>query len=95
MVDERYVITEKEKENVLKNYIVNNKIIKIPRAEKKKIIILQYLLLKFQINNRYTEKQVNEILKNMNEDFVSLRRYLIQYGFMNREDDGSAYWVNE
>ena len=95
MVDERYVITEKEKENVLKNYIVNDKIIKIPRAEKKKIIILQYLLQKFQINKRYTEKQVNEIIKNMHEDFVSLRRYLIQYGFMDREDNGSAYWVND
>lgn len=95
MVDERYVITEKDKETVIKNYIVNDKIIKIPRAEKKKIIILQYLLLKFQTNKRYTEKQVNEIIKNMNEDFVSLRRYLIQYGFMDREDDGSAYWVNE
>ena len=95
MVDERYVITEKEKENVLKNYIVKDKIIKIPRAEKKKIIILQYLLLKFQRNKRYTEKEVNEIIKNLHEDFVSLRRYLIQYGFMDREDNGSAYWVKE
>ena len=95
MVDERYVITEKEKENVLKNYIVEDKIIKIPRAEKKKIIILQYLLQKFQRNKRYTEKEVNEIIKNIHEDFVSLRRYLIQYGFMDREDNGSAYWVKE
>ena len=95
MVDERYTITQIEKENVLKNYIINDKIIKIPRAEKKKIIILQYILQKFQHNKKYTETQVNEILKQMNEDFASLRRYLIQYGFMDREDNGNAYWVND
>lgn len=95
MVDERYVTTEKEKEDIIKNYIKNDKLIKIPRAEKKKIIILQYLLQKFERNKRYTEKEVNEIIKPMHEDFASLRRYLIQYGFMDREDNCSAYWVND
>lgn len=95
MVDERYVTTEIEKENILKIYIVNDRIIKIPRAEKKKIVILQYLLQKFQHNKKYTETEVNEIIKFMHEDYAALRRYLIQYGFMDREDNGSAYWVND
>lgn len=95
MVDDRYAITEQEKENIIKNYIKNNKIINIPRAEKKKIIILQYLLQKFQRNKRYTEKEVNEIIKSMHEDFATLRRYLIEYGFMARENNGSIYWVND
>ncbi len=95
MVDERYTITEQEKENIIKNYIKNDKIINIPRAEKKKIIILKYLLQKFQRNKRYTEKEVNEIIKSMNEDFATLRRYLIEYGFMARENNGSIYWVND
>ncbi|MGH4126239.1 MAG: DUF2087 domain-containing protein [Clostridium sp.] len=95
MIDERYVITEKEKENILKNYIVNDKIIKIPRAEKKKIVILQCLLQKFQKNKRYTENEVNETIKSMHDDYAALRRYLIEYGFMDREDNGSAYWVND
>ncbi|HDR8220879.1 TPA: DUF2087 domain-containing protein, partial [Bacillus cereus] len=25
--------------------------------------------------------------------FVTLRRYLIEYGFLDRTDDGSQYWV--
>lgn len=95
MVDERYAITEQEKENIIKNYIKNDKIINIPRAEKKKIIILQYLLQKFQRNKRYTEKEVNEVIKSMHEDFATLRRYLIEYGFMARENNGSIYWVND
>ena len=95
MVDERYAITEIEKENVLKNYIINDKIINLPRSEKKKIILLQYLLQRFQKNKRYTEKEVNEIIKPIHEDFAALRRYLIQYGFMSREDNCSDYWVND
>ena len=95
MVDERYAITEKEKENVIKNYIKNDKIVNIPRSEKKKIIILQYLLQKFQHNKKYTEAEVNEIIKQMHEDYASLRRYLIQYGFMARENNGSIYWIND
>jgi len=95
MVDERYAITEQEKENIIKNYIKNDKIINIPRAEKKKIIILQYLLQKFERNKRYTEKEVNEVIKSMHEDFATLRRYLIEYGFMARENNGSIYWVND
>lgn len=93
MLDEPYAITEIEKENILKNYIVNDKIIKIPRAEKKKMVILKYLSQKFQKNKRYTEKEVNEIIKSIHEDYAALRRYLIQYGFMDREDNGSAYWI--
>jgi hypothetical protein len=95
MVDERYSVTEQEKENIIKNYIKNDEIINIPRAEKKKIIILQYLLQKFQRNRRYTEKEVNEIISSMHEDFATLRRYLIEYGFMDREDNGSTYWLND
>jgi len=95
MVDARYLTTEREKETIIKNHIKNGKILNIPRAEKKKIIILQYLLQKFQQNKRYTEKEVNEIIKPMHEDFACLRRYLIEYGFMGREDDCSAYWVKD
>lgn len=95
MVDERYVITEKERENIIKNHIKNNRIVNIPRAEKKKIVILQYLMQRFENNKKYSETEVNEIIKQMHEDFAALRRYLIQYGFMAREDDGSSYWIND
>jgi hypothetical protein len=95
MVDERYAITEKERENVIKNCIKNDKIVNIPRSEKKKIIILKYLSQKFQHNKKYTETEVNETIKQMHEDFAALRRYLIQYGFMDREDNGSSYWLND
>ncbi len=33
------------------------------------------------------------ILKPIYHDYVMIRRYLIEYGFLDRHRDGSAYWV--
>ncbi|WP_017585540.1 DUF2087 domain-containing protein [Nocardiopsis ganjiahuensis] len=39
----------------------------------------------------YTEKQVNAALRSCCEDFSAMRRYLVEEGFLDREDDGSRY----
>jgi len=62
MVDDRYVITEAEREKVLKNYIKDGKVTAFPSKEKKKIIILQYIIKRFEANKKYSEKEVNEII---------------------------------
>jgi len=36
---------------------------------------------------------VNEIIKSLIDDYVTVRRYLIEYGFMDRNKDGSEYRV--
>lgn len=93
MVDDRYVITQEEREKVLKNHMEEGKVKAFPSKEKKKLIILQYIIERFEGNKTYTEKEVNEIIKGIIEDFVTVRRYLIQYGFMDRKKDGSEYWI--
>ncbi|EOD00403.1 DUF2087 domain-containing protein [Caldisalinibacter kiritimatiensis] len=93
MVDERYAITEKEREKILKNYFKNGKLSNLPRKEKRKIIVFQYIIKQFDSNKKYTEKEVNHILKKIYDDYVTIRRYLIEYGFMERSDDCSQYWV--
>ncbi len=97
-VDERYSIEEKEREKVLATYFKNGLdggIDTIPSKEKKKLILLQHILKRFDMSKRYREKEVNEILITVNADFVSLRRHLIEYGFMERSNDGSEYWVKK
>jgi len=93
MVDDRYVITQEEREKVLKNYLDDGRVKAFPSKEKKKLIILQYIIEKFERNKTYTEKEINDIIKGTIEDFVTVRRYLIQYGFMDRKRDGSEYWL--
>ena len=96
MVDERFAITQEEREEVLNRYFSpDNKLLikSFPAKEKRKIIILQKIMDDFTINKDYTEKEVNAILKQYYDDFVSIRRYLVQYGFMDRNGDGTKYWV--
>lgn len=95
MVDERFAITESEKEGIVKKYFRggNGPLERIPLKEKRKIVVLQHIMLRFTPGRRYTEKEINEELKTVYADFVTLRRLLIEYGFMDRERDCSAYWV--
>lgn len=95
-VDDRYNITQKERETVVKNYMDENGALKtFPSKEKKKIIILSEITKSFTKDIKYSEKQVNRILERMYEDYVTIRRSLIEYGFLDRTDDGREYWVKE
>ena len=62
--------------------------------EKNKIFILETILQQFEKGEIYTEKEINNILKQIyDEDYVSIRRSLIDYGLMAREGGGKEYWV--
>lgn len=98
MIDERYAITEKERDSVIKTYFDSENQFKLksfPSREKKKIIVLGQLMKQFDNKTYYSETQVNDILRENYEDYVTIRRYLIEYGFMERENDGSKYWVSK
>ena len=43
---------------------------------------------KYRPETDYTEKQVNAVLADIYDDYVTIRRYLIEYGFMDRTRDG-------
>jgi len=95
-VDERYAITQAEKEEVLSRYFgLDGKLLikGFPAKEKRKIIIMQKIIADFEASKRYSEKAVNEILKRYYDDYVSVRRCMIQYGFLDRNGDGTQYWV--
>lgn len=97
-MSEKYGITAEEKEKVLDIYFkgdFSNVIEVFPSKEKKKIIILEHIVTRFEQNQTYSESEVNEILKKIYHDYVSIRRYLIEYSFFNRSKDGSLYWIKE
>lgn len=93
MYIDKYKISEEEIKKVLNIYFKEERLIQIPKKEKKRVIILLYISRKFQKNTYYTEKEVNEILKGVFEDFVMIRRYLIDYKLLNRNKEGTKYWV--
>ncbi len=96
MVDERYVITEKESKKIMEDVFESLEPLKLKifsSKEKKKIVILRTIIQKFEKNKQYAEKEVNEILKSIYEDYVIIRRYLIEYGYMDRTKDCKIYWL--
>ena len=97
-IDTRYAITQAEKADVLSRYFDakgQSLIRRFPAREKKKIIVMQRLMDNFQTGRDYTEKEVSETIKQYFDDFESVRRALIQYGFMDRTADGVRYWVKQ
>lgn len=93
MVDDCYSITEGERKKTLASYMDSTGRLKLfPAKEKKKIIVLREIIKNFKTDIVYTEKEIDRILKRIyEEDYASIRRALIEYGFMDRTADCSAY----
>jgi DNA-binding transcriptional ArsR family regulator len=75
---------------VLKTFFEGERLIQFPASDKKMQVIIKWLADRFEADRRYTEKEVNEILSRYNPDYATLRRQLIEYGFMQREK--GIYW---
>jgi hypothetical protein len=96
MVDDRYNITKEESEKILKKYFpegIDGPLKTFPLKEKYKLIILREISKRFESERTYNEKEINQILEAIYHDYVTLRRYLIEYGFLDRKPDGSQYWL--
>ena len=95
MVDERYMTDEKEKKKIIETFFssIEPLVLKsFSSKEKKKLVILRTIAEQFDPTLRYSEIEISAILSAIYPDYATLRRYLIEYGFMARTVDGSAYW---
>ncbi|GIP37167.1 hypothetical protein J31TS4_04470 [Paenibacillus sp. J31TS4] len=98
IVDDRYNLTEDENEELLRKFFpegVDGTLAKFPHKQKHKLVVLRQLAQRFETGRTYPEQEVNAILEQAYPDYVTVRRYLIDYGFLDREEDGSAYWRKE
>jgi DNA-binding transcriptional ArsR family regulator len=92
------VDTEAWENKVLKNYLevdidstnIVQRLKEIPASRKKRLVILKWLANKFDLGINYSEREVNDILKLYHPDYATLRRELIGYQLMQR--DNGVYW---
>lgn len=90
-------IKQEERLNTYKSSLISiDPIIlrQFPSKERRKYILLQLIITKFESGKLYKENEINAILRPMYEDFVALRRALIDYKFLSRAKDGSTYEVS-
>lgn len=102
--------TNKPVPNVLKRVLIANSVPKLegvdkffkdgylthlPMAGPTRIELLEKLSRRlFVVDEKLSEAQVNRLLRTVTSDIPTLRRALIDFGFLDRAHDGSVYWLN-
>ena len=75
---------------VLRTFVERGKLRAIPAQRKKRLVILEWLVLQFKPGRRYAETEVNGILSRYHEDYCTLRRELVMARLLEREQ--GVYW---
>lgn len=76
---------ESDEQRVLSDFFDGDRLRTIPAQRKKRVVVLQYLLRRFERGRAYTEREVNDLLGQAHEDVATLRRELVMYGLMQRD----------
>ena len=80
---------EPSEARVLKSFVVDGRLVKIPESHAKREVVLRWVLDQLE-DKRYREREISDILKRYHEDYATLRRELINHQMMKRE--GGIYW---
>ena len=66
-----------------------------PKKHYDKVLVLEYLIEKFNDSRTYTESEINAVLKSHHtfSDWPLLRRELVDRGYMQRDKNGYEYKV--
>jgi len=81
---------EKYKNEVLSHFFKYGKLTQIPTQRKKREIVLWEIAKQFAPGQKYAEKEVNEIIHRFHDDHCTIRRELVAFGILAREN--GAYW---
>ncbi len=74
----------------LRPFVRDGMLTKIPRKQAKREVLLDWLAQSFEPGRHYSERQVNDALRTVHPDFATLRRLLVDEGFLDR--DAESYW---
>lgn len=77
---------EQYRNKVLENFFEYGKLKSIPVQRKKKLIVLEEILKAFEKGKEYTEREVNIIIADFNDDFCTIRRDMISEKMLTRKD---------
>ena len=81
-------------EEIKVKYFKEGKLMTIPKKEKNKILVLQVVLEMLKDKSlEFTEKELNEAIKEIYSDYSIIRRYLVDYKFLERDNYGRMYKI--
>lgn len=90
-------LTDNEIQSIWESYVYDDSkfILIYPSKRKKQWAILYVISKDFNMHQTYSQKEVDAVLKSYHEDYVRLRRDLIDFKFFIRTKDGSIYEKQE
>ena len=83
------------KEENISRFMKNGKIMVLSKKQKNNMEIFEFIYAHLKSHSEmYTEKELNEKIKELYDDFATMRRYLVDYKFVIRDDYGKSYQLN-
>ena len=79
-----------ETAKVLRSFVRDGRITSLPTSMAKKRILLDVICQVFEPGQRFSEREVNLRLRRWHDDVASLRRWLVDLGYLDR--DAGQYW---
>lgn len=82
---------QKERDEIYRKKVIDaffeyGKLKSIPSQRKKERIVLEEIAKSFEPGREYTEREVNIIIADFNDDFCTIRRDMISEGILTREN---------
>ena len=74
----------------LRVFMRDGRLAQIPVRRAKRLLLLDCISQSFEPGRRYSEAEVNALLRALHDDHAALRRYLVDEDFLSREN--GYYW---
>lgn len=84
------VAASEDEEAVLRTFFRDGRLTEIPAKASKRRVVLERIALEFEPGVRYDERTVNAVVGRFFPDHASIRRHLVDEGFLARA--GGQYW---
>jgi hypothetical protein len=81
---------DQERATVLRAFLREGRLVQMPATRGKRRMVLEHIAASFEPGVRYPERAVDAILRAWYDDYVALRRYLVDEVLLAREHN--VYW---
>ena len=79
-----------DERKILETFLEGDRIRQLPARQKKRLVVLRWLLDRFEPGRRYSHAELNALIRQHHPDSASIRREWIEFGMMDRDQE--AYW---
>lgn len=86
-VDEQGEREQQYRDSVIAAFFEYGKLKSIPVQQKKRKIVLEEIAKSFELNRKYTEREVNIIIADFNDDFCTIRREMVGFNILQRKNN--------